>query len=92
MTAKQLRQSSKTLRNLTGKKPAGSSMKLATRKSIGLSKVDTKKRLLLIATMAEILHQKSNTFEDKKLSAQLAKIYKDLKKMVAVSNLQLADF
>merc|ERR1712055_468743 len=43
----------------------------------------TKKRLLLIATMAEILHQKSNTFEDKKLSAQLAKIYKDLNKMVA---------
>jgi len=69
--------------NLTGKKPAGSSMKLATRKSIGLSKIDTKKRLLLIATMAEILHQKSNTFEDKKLSAQLAKIYKDLNKMVA---------
>ena len=82
MTAKEMRQSSKTLRNLTGKKPAGSSMKLATRKSIGLSKVDTKKRLLLIATMAEILHQKSNTFEDKKLSAQLAKIYKDLNKMV----------
>ena len=57
-------------------------MKLASRKSIGLSKVDTKKRLLLIATMAEILHQKSNTFEDKKLSAQLAKIYKDLNKMI----------
>jgi len=69
--------------NLTGKKPAGSSLKLASRKSIGLSKADTKKRLLLIATMAEILHQKSNTFEDKKLSAQLAKIYKDLNKMVA---------
>ena len=33
--------------------------------------------------MAEILHQKSNTFEDKKLVAQLAKIYKDLNKMVA---------
>jgi len=69
--------------NLTGKKPAGSSLKLASRKSIGLSKADTKKRLLLIATMAEILHQKSNTFEDKKLSAQLAKIYKDLNKMIA---------
>jgi len=69
--------------NLTGKKPAGSSLKLPSRKSIGLSKADTKKRLLLIATMAEILHQKSNTFEDKKLSAQLAKIYKDLNKMVA---------
>merc|ERR1711874_462799 len=62
--------------NLTGKKPSGSSLKLASRKSIGLSKADTKKRLLLIATMAEILHQKSNTFEDKKLSAQLAKIHK----------------
>ena len=58
-------------------------MKLASRKSIGLSKTDTKKRLLLIATMAKILHQKSNNFEDKKLSAQLAKIYKDLNKMVA---------
>jgi len=70
--------------NLTGKKPSGSSgLKLASRKSIGLSKADTKKRLLLIATMAEILHQKSNTFEDKKLSAQLAKIYKDLNKMVS---------
>ena len=58
-------------------------MKLAFRKSINLSKADTKKRLLLIATLAEILHQKSNTFEDKKLSAQLAKIHKDTKKMVA---------
>ena len=61
-------------------------MKLASRKSIksiGLSKADTKKRLLLIATMAEILHQKSNTFEDKKLAGQLAKIHKDLNKMVA---------
>merc|ERR550517_1375521 len=69
--------------NLTGKKPSGSSLKLASRKSIGLSKADTKKRLLLIATMAGILHQKSNTFEDKKLSAQLAKIYKDINKMVS---------
>merc|ERR1719193_659216 len=69
--------------NLTGKMPSGSSLKLASRKSIGLSKADTKKRLLLIATMAGILHQKSNTFEDKKLSVQLAKIYKDLNKMVA---------
>merc|ERR1719234_2586503 len=70
--------------NLTGKKPSGSSgLKLASRKSIGLSKADTKKRLLLIATMAEILHQKSNTFEDKKLSAQLAKIYKDLDKKLS---------
>ena len=57
-------------------------MKLASRKSIGLSKVDTKKRLLLIATMAGILHQKSNTFEDKKLSDQLAKIYMDLNNIV----------
>ena len=58
-------------------------MKLASRKSIGLSKADTKKRLLLIATLAEILHQKSSTFEDKKLCAQLSKIYKDLNKLVA---------
>ena len=61
-------------------------MKLASRKSIksiGLSKADTKKRLLLIATMAEILHQKSNTFEDKKMAAKLAKFNKDLKKIVA---------
>ena len=70
-------------RNLTGKKPAGSSIKLSPRKSIGFSKVETKKRLMLIATMAEILHQKSNTFEDKKLSTQLAKIHKDLHKLVA---------
>merc|ERR1719228_3194040 len=69
--------------NLTGKKPSGSSIKLASHKSVKLSKADTKKRLLLISTMAEILHQKSNTFEDKKLVAQLAKIYKDLNKMVA---------
>merc|ERR1711971_663070 len=69
--------------NLTGKKPSGSSLKLASRKSIGLSKADTKKRLLLIATMAEILHQKSNTFDDKKLSSQLAKVYKDLNRMVS---------
>ena len=58
-------------------------MKLAFRKSINLSKADTKKRLLLIAQLARILHLKSNTFEDKKLSAQIAKIYKDLNKMVA---------
>ena len=58
-------------------------MKLAFRKSINLSKADTKKRLLLIAQLARILHQKSNTFEDKKLSAQLKKIYKDLNKMIA---------
>ena len=70
-------------RNLTGKKPAGSSVKLSPRKSISFSKVETKKRLMLIATMAEILHQKSNTFEDKKLVAQLTKIYKDIAKMVA---------
>ena len=70
-------------RNLTGKKPAGSSVKLSPRKSISFSKVETKKRLMLIATMAEILHQKSNTFEDKKLSTQLAKIHKDLHKLVA---------
>ena len=48
-----------------------------------LFKVETKTRLLMIATMAKILHQKSNTFEDKKLSAQLNLIYLDLNKMVA---------
>ena len=58
-------------------------MKLASRKCNGLSKADTKKRLVLIAAMAEILHQKSNFFEDKKLSAQLSKIHKDTNKMVA---------
>ena len=51
--------------------------------SIGLSKVETKKRLMLIVTMAELLHQKGNTFDDKKLSAQLAKIHKDFNKLVA---------
>merc|ERR1711913_102783 len=68
--------------NLTGTKPSGSSLKLPSHKPVKLSKADTKKRLLLISTMAEILHQKSNTFEDKKLVTQLAKIYKDLNKMV----------
>ena len=69
-------------RNLAGKNPC--SLKLAPRKSFKtMSKADAKKRLLLISTMAEILHQKSNTFEDKKLSNQLAKIYKDLNKIVA---------
>ena len=47
------------------------------------NKVEAKKRLMMIATMAEILHEKSNTFEDKKLSAQLDNIFKDLNKMVA---------
>ena len=66
------------LRNLTRKKTPGFSKKLSPRKSIGLSKVETKKRL-----MAEFLHQKGNTFDDKKLSAQLAKIHKDFNKLVA---------
>merc|ERR1711874_788115 len=56
--------------------------KLPSHKSVKISKANTKKRLLLISTMTEILHQKSNTFEDKKLANQLAKIYKDLNKMV----------
>ena len=48
------------------------------------NKLEAKKRMMVIATMAEILHEKSNTFEDSELSAQLAKIYKDLiNKMVA---------
>merc|ERR1711913_254160 len=46
-----------TAMNLTGKKPPGSSVKLASRKSNNLSYADT----------------------DKKLSAQLANIHKDLK-------------
>ena len=46
------------------------------------AKVEAKKRLLLISTMAEILHQKSNTLEDKKLSAKLDKMNKDLNKIV----------
>ena len=68
-------------RNLAGKNPC--SLKLAPRKSFKtMSKADAKKRLLLISTMAEILHQKSNTF-DKKMAAKLAKFNKDLKKIVA---------
>ena len=47
------------------------------------NKLEAKKRMMVIATMAEILHQKSNNFEDKKLSAQLAKIYQDLNNLVA---------
>ena len=57
-------------------------MKLAFRKSINLSKADTKKRLLLIAQLARILHHKSQTFEDKKLSAQIGKIYPDLNSLL----------
>ena len=73
-------------RILTDKKPPGSSWRFLPwllRKSHFLSKDDTQERLLLIANIAKILHQKSNTFEDKKLSAQLAKIYKDINKMVS---------
>ena len=75
-------------RILTGKKPPGSSWRflpwlLRIRKSHFLSKVDTQERLLLIANIAKTLHQKSNTFEDKKLSTQLAKINEDLNQMVA---------
>merc|ERR1711990_61489 len=67
-----------TAMNLTGKKPPGSSVKLASRKSNNLSYADTKKKLLLISTMAKVLHKKSSKFEDEKLSAQLANIHKDL--------------
>ena len=38
---------------------------------------------MLIATLAEILHEKSNNFEDKKLSAQLDKSFNDLNMLVA---------
>ena len=69
-------------RNLAGKNPY--SLKLAPRKSIKMSKADVKKRLLLISTMAEILHHKSkNTAKDKKMAAKLAKFNKDLNKIVA---------
>ena len=47
------------------------------------NKLEAKKRLMMIATMAEILHEKSNNFEDKKLSAQLDKIFKDMNNLVA---------
>ena len=39
-------------------------------------------RLDLIASMAEILNKKSVNFEDKKLSAQLTKIYEDLNQII----------
>ena len=69
-------------RNLAGTNPY--SLKLAPRKSIKMSKADVKKRLLLISTMAEILHHKSkNTAKDKKMAAKLAKFNKDLNKIVA---------
>ena len=67
-------------RILTGTNTPGSTTNLSPKQ---FSKADTQERLVLIVTMAEILHQKSNTFQDKKLSAQLAKIYKDLNQMVA---------
>ena len=45
-------------RNLSGKNPY--SLKLAPRKSIkAMSKADVKKHLLLISTMADILHHRS---------------------------------
>ena len=40
-------------------------------------KNEIKERLLLIAKLVEILRKRSNTFEDKKLSDQLDKIYND---------------
>merc|ERR1711990_653471 len=67
-----------TAMNLTGKKPPGSSVKLPSSKSNNLSYADTKKKLLLISTMAKVLHKKSSKFEDERLSAQLANIHKDL--------------
>ena len=46
-----------------------------------LSKADTKKKLLLISTIADVLYTKSlRTFGDKNLSTKLAK---NLNKMVA---------
>ena len=66
-------------RNLTDKKPTGSSVMLDPLRVNSLSKADTQKKLLLISTIADILDIKSRTFGDKKLSTQLAK---DLKKMV----------
>ena len=71
-------------RNLAGKNPY--SLKLAPRDNIIMlmSKPERKKRLLLISTMAEILHHKSkNTAKDKKMAAKLAKFNKDLNKIVA---------
>ena len=71
-------------RNLASKNPY--SLKLAPRDNIIMlmSKPERKKRLLLISTMAEILHHKSkNTAKDKKMAAKLAKFNKDLKKIVA---------
>ena len=44
-----------------------------------LSKADTKKKLLLISTIADVLYKKSRRFGDNKLSTQLAK---DLNKMI----------
>ena len=57
--------------------------RLANAKPPSQMKSDIKERLLLIAKLVEILHKKSNTFEDKKLSTQLAKINEDLNQMVA---------
>ena len=55
--------------------------RLANAKPPSQMKSDIKERLLLIAKLVEILHKKSNTFEDKKLSAQLDRIYNDLIKL-----------
>ena len=47
------------------------------------NQIEAKKRLMVIASMAKILHDKSNSFEDKRFSDQLDKLLKDLNKMLA---------
>ena len=47
------------------------------------NQLEAKKRLMVIASMAKILHDKSNSFEDKNLSDQLDNIFNDLNKIVA---------
>merc|ERR1712080_314900 len=70
--------------SLTGKKPAGLKidLKLPSSKKSGLTRMEVKKRLSLLITMSEILHQKSKSFtsfEGKKME----NIHKDLLKLAS---------
>merc|ERR1712080_203076 len=67
---------------LTGKKPAGLKMDLPSSKKTGLNRMEVRKRLSLLLTMSEILHQKSKTFNSPEAN-KMERLHKDLFKLVA---------
>merc|ERR1712080_302423 len=67
---------------LTGRKPAGLKMDLPSSKKAGLNRMEVRKRLSLLLTMSEILHQKSKTFNSPE-SNKMKRMHKDLFKLVA---------